>query len=126
MRTRSILAVLLLSAPVGAGAQTVTGAIRGVIEDPTSARVANARVDLERSGSSLSHHVTAGTRGEFRVEGLPPGSWRLKINAAGFATASADFTILISSTQDVTLTLQLPTVRQTAGVSATGSSVTGN
>ncbi len=127
MRTRSILAVLLLSllsAPVCVLAQTVTGAIRGVIEDPTSARVANASVDLERSGSSLTRHVTADAHGEFRVEGLPPGLWRLNINAPGFATASADVTILVSSTQDVAVTMRIPAVQQTAGVNATASSVT--
>jgi Carboxypeptidase regulatory-like domain len=124
MQTRSILAVLLLSAPLCARAQTVTGAIRGVIEDPSAARVANASIDLKRSGSSLTRHVTADAHGEFRVEGLPLGSWHVNINAAGFATASADVNILVSSTQDVTVTMRVSAVRQTAGVSATASSVT--
>ena len=124
MRTRSIVAVLLVSAPVGVRAQTVTGAIRGVIEDGTAARIANASVDLERSGSSLTRHVTADAHGEFRVEGLPPGSWRVHINAAGFATASTDVTILVSSTQELTVTMRMPVARQTAGVTATASSVT--
>ncbi len=113
-----------MSAPLHARAQIVTGAIRGVIEDATAARIANASVDLERPGSSLTRHVTADGNGEFRVDGLPPGSWRLNINAAGFATASADVDIHVSSTQDLTVTLRIPMARQTAGVSATASSVT--
>jgi hypothetical protein len=124
MRTRSILAVLLFSAPFCAPAQTVTGAIRGVIEDPTSARVAHATVDLDRDGSSLARHVAADAHGEFRVEGLPPGIWHLRVNATGFAPASSDVNILVSSTQDVTVTMRIPTVRQTAGVRANASSVT--
>jgi hypothetical protein len=124
MQTRSILVVLLLSAPLCAHAQTVTGAIRGVIEDPSAARVATASIDLKRSGSSLTRHVTADAHGEFRVEGLPPGSWHLSVNAGGFATASSDVNILVSSTQDVTVTMRVSAVRQTAGVSATASSIT--
>ena len=124
MRTRFILAALLLSAPVCVRSQTVTGAIRGVIEDATHARIAKASVDLERSGSALTRHVTADAHGEFRVEGLPPGAWHLSINAAGFATASADVNILVSSTQEVAVTLRIPRAQQTAGVNATASSVT--
>jgi hypothetical protein len=122
MQTRFLLAVLLLSAPVCA--QTVTGAIRGVVEDPTSARVANASIDLKRTGSSLTRHVKADAHGEFRVEGLPPGSWHLDVNAAGFATASSNVNILVSSTQDVAVTMRVSSLRQTTGVSATASSIT--
>jgi hypothetical protein len=124
MRTRPIVAVLLLAAPVFAYAQTVTGAIRGVVKDPSAARIANATIDLQRNGTSLTRHITADAHGEFRVEGLPPGSWHLSVNATGFATASSDVDILVSSTQDVTVTMRVPPVRQTAGVNATASSVT--
>jgi hypothetical protein len=123
MRTRSVLAVLVLSAPAAVLAQSVTGAIRGVVEDPSAARVANASVDLTRAGSSLTRHATADAHGEFRVEGLPPGEWHVSVNAAGFATASSDVNILLSSTQDVTVTMRIAAVRQTAGVSATASSI---
>ena len=124
MRTPSILILLVLSAPVCGRAQTVSGAIRGVIEDATSARIAHASVDLDRSGSALMRHVTADAHGEFRVEALPPGAWHLNITAAGFATASADVNIFVSSTQNVTVTMRIPPARQTAGVNATASSVT--
>ena len=124
MGIRSIAAVVVLSAPIYACAQTVTGAIRGVVEDPSAARVANASVDLQRAGSSLARHVTADAHGEFRVEGLPPGLWHLSVNAGGFATASSDVNILVSSTEDVTVTMRVSAVRQTAGVSANASSIT--
>jgi hypothetical protein len=123
MQTRSLVAVLLLSAPICGCAQTVTGAIRGVVEDPTTARVANASIDLERSGSSLARHVVADAHGEFRVEGLPPGLWRMSVSAAGFAEASSQVDILVSSTQDVTVILGVAAVRQTAGVHASASSI---
>ena len=119
-----MLAVLLLSVSVEARAQTVTGTLRGVIEDATAARIANASVDLERSGSSRTRHATADARGEFRVEGLPPGSWRLNINATGFAPASADVNILVSSTRNVNVTMRIPPARQTTDVHAITSSVT--
>jgi hypothetical protein len=124
MGIRSIAVVVVLSAPICACAQTVTGAIRGVVEDPSAARVANASIDLQRAGSSLARHVTADAHGEFRVEGLPPGLWHLSVNAGGFATASSDVNILVSSTEDVTVTMRVSAVRQTAGVSANASSIT--
>jgi hypothetical protein len=124
MGIRSIAAVVVLSAPICACAQTVTGAIRGVVEDPSAARVANASIDLQRAGTSLTRHVTADAHGEFRVEGLPPGLWHLSVNAGGFATATSDVNILVSSTEDVTVTMRVSAVRQTAGVTANASSIT--
>jgi hypothetical protein len=124
MQTRFLFAILLLSTPLCALAQTVTGAVRGVVEDPSAARVAHAVIDLKRNGSSVTRHVTADAHGEFRVEGLPPGSWRLSVNAPGFSTASSDVNILVSTTQDVTVTMRVSFVRQTAGVSASASSIT--
>ncbi len=124
MRTRCTFAFLLFSASACGRAQTVTGALRGVIQDPAAARVAKASVDLGRSESGLTRHVTADAHGDFRIEGLVPGLWHLKISAAGFATASTNVNILVSSTQDVTVTMRIPTARQTAGVNASSSSVT--
>lgn len=124
MRIRLAFAVFLLSISLDARAQTVSGALRGVVEDATAARIANASVELERSGSSLTRHVMADNHGEFRVEGLPPGPWHLEINAAGFATASADINILVSNMQDLAVTMRIPVTRQTAGASANASSVT--
>ncbi|AXC12626.1 Oar protein [Acidisarcina polymorpha] len=124
MQSRPLLVALVLSAALHIHAQSVTGAIRGMIEDPTSARVANATIDLRRADSSLVRHVTAEANGEFRVQGLQPGAWQLSINAPGFATASSDVNVLVSSTQVVTVTMRLVSVLQSAGVSATASSIT--
>jgi hypothetical protein len=50
--------------------------------------------------------------------------WHLSVNAGGFATATSDVNILVSSTEDVTVTMRVSAVRQTAGVTANASSIT--
>ncbi len=123
MQIRSMLALMLLSLSAFANGQTFSGALRGVVEDKTGARVGNAAIDLERDGLPERRHTVADRRGEFRIEGLAPGLWHLAVNAPTFATAVANVDIAVSSTQDVTVTLRVAPLAQSVGVSAAGSSI---
>jgi hypothetical protein len=114
---------MLLSLSAFANGQTFSGALRGVVEDKTGARVGNAAIDLERDGLPERRHTVADRRGEFRIEGLAPGLWHLAVNAPTFATAVANVDIAVSSTQDVTVTLRVAPLAQSVGVSAAGSSI---
>ena len=124
MQTRFLLAVLLLNFPLCARAQGVSGAIRGTIVDASAARVVGAEIDMRHSGSSLTRHVTSDRKGDFRVEGLLPGWWHVDVSEVGFATASSDVNIPVSSTQDVVVTMRLFALRDSVGINATASSIT--
>ena len=122
---RKALTCLLLMGVLATSlyAQNTTGALRGVIRDATSARIAHANVELRRDASSQSRHTVADAQGEFRIEDLAPGVWHLGVNASTFASATADIAISVSTTQDVTVTLRPASLQQSASVSATASSI---
>src|SRR5262249_16171312 len=63
-------------------------------------------------------------RGEFRLEDLPPGAYRVSVNATGFAEASADVQIVISSVAEITVRLKPATARQTVTVEGQAPSIT--
>ncbi len=66
----------------------------------------------------------ANDRGEFRIEGLPPGSYHVSATAKGFAEATADVDVAVSVVRDITVTLTLATGHETVNVLGNTSSIT--
>jgi hypothetical protein len=122
MKLSAILALLLFTSTLNA--QEVSGTLRGIVQDSTKARVAGAAIKLEQSGTSLTRLVTSDDRGEFRIDDLKPGSYRVTVTASGFADAAADVTIAVSTTRDLTVTMKPSAMQQTVGVRAVASSIT--
>src|SRR5271168_4911357 len=85
------LFVILLTATLHA--QNPRGSLRGTVQDATGARIAAARIVAQLSGSSMQREATSEGRGEFRLDDLLPGIYRINVSAAGFAAAQADVVI---------------------------------
>lgn len=114
----------LAALPPAMRAQNPRGALRGVVEDATGARVTSARIAVRASESSYERQVTTSPRGEFLVEDLPPGRYRVVVNAPGFAEAASDVNIAVSSVLEITVRLKPAPVRQTVEVTGQASSIT--
>jgi len=105
-------------------AQNANGALRGEVQDASGARVAGARVAVQSNGSSMTRETTADTRGEFRIDGLLPGSYRVIVTAKGFSQAAADVNVAVSLVRDITVTLDPERSRETVNVQSNTSSIT--
>lgn len=66
-------------------AQT-SGTITGTVEDQSGAVSVGARVQLAVEGQSKSQEVQTGVNGQFTFSRVPPGTFHLKVTAAGFNT----------------------------------------
>src|SRR6202790_3649064 len=86
------LAILLLLcaglAPYLA-AQNPRGTLRGVVQDSSGARIPGAKITVESAGLSTERQVEASERGEFRADGLLPGEYRVRVEAADFQVAES-------------------------------------
>jgi hypothetical protein len=120
----SLFLLLLVAFPALVRAQNANGALRGEIQDASAARVAAARVLVQSNGSSIRREARANERGEFRIEGLGPGSYRVTVTAKGFAEATADVEVAVSVVRDITVTLNPENPRETVNVQGTSSSIT--
>jgi len=125
-RARILAAIGLLSVftPCFLQAQNPNGALRGEVQDATGARIAGARVALQAAASSVSRMATANGQGEFRIEGLIPGSYRVQVTANGFAQATADVEVAVSIVRDISVTLKVEGRREGVHVQASPSSIT--
>jgi hypothetical protein len=79
------LAFLSILAAPGLHAQTAsTGAIKGTVTDSSGAVVPNATVTATDNETGAVRTVTSGGDGSFIVTVLPLGTYRLRVQAAGF------------------------------------------
>ena len=105
-------------------AQNPNGALRGEVQDASAARVPHAQVVVESNTSSMTRQATADDRGEFRIDGLLPGSYRVTVTAKGFDQASANVEVAVSLVRDVTVTLKPESGSETVNVRSNASSIT--
>ena len=92
------LLLLLLLAP-SINAQTYRGSIRGTVTDPNNAVIPAASLSLTRKETGEERTSTTNADGEYTISSLPPGSYTLKVTAAGFETLSRD--IVLNVNQEV-------------------------
>jgi hypothetical protein len=115
---------LILGACYGAGAQSTRGTLRGKVTDTSGGRIPFASVVVRAIDSSLQREITADARGEFRIDDLPPATYRVVVSANGFDDATSDATVVLSSAEDMAVTLRPPILRQTVVVQGQASSIT--
>ena len=124
MRTNLTAFLALAFFPTSLNAQNSSGSLRGSVQDSTGARVVGAIIEVEMPTSSRTRHVSSDDRGEFRVDDLMPGSYHVSVSARGFATATADVSIAVSTIRDITVAMKPSSVTQDIGVQAQSSSIT--
>jgi hypothetical protein len=105
-------------------AQNPRGSLRGTVQDATGARIPSAKIELQAADSSLRRESASEGNGEFRLDDLLPGAYRLTVKAPGFAPAQAEVAVAVSIVRDVTVTLKPATGRETVTVQGNSSSIT--
>ena len=131
MRFRPIRIVLLslvfISSMFSVGgilqAQTPTGALNGVVTDPSGGVIGKAAVRLTgASGASLD--TTTNRDGFYEFKGLVPGTYTLKAVAKGFAIfTEEDVQILAGKTQQLNIGLIIQIEEEKVEVSDSSSKV---
>ena len=58
-------------------AQNPRGSLRGTVQDPTGARIPSAKVVAQSTDSSMRREAVSEDRGEFRLDDLLPGAYRM-------------------------------------------------
>jgi hypothetical protein len=118
----SIFVLLLFSNPCFA--QDFHGSLMGAIEDASGASVPAAEVVVDLLGSSGRRVASSDRNGQFRLNDLPPGTYRVSIKAAGMEPAEATVSVDVSSARRIAVTLRPSTLRQAVNVEGSASSIT--
>src|SRR5205085_8956530 len=118
----ALLAAITLAAP--AAAQD-TGVVAGTVVDSTGQVVPGATVTLANENTGDVRTLVSNERGEFSFRALPPGSYSVKVELAGFRTIEQRNNVLNASGQlDVgRMRLEVGTLTEVVSVQATGTFV---
>lgn len=110
----------MLVLPVGLLAQGgSTGAITGVVQDPSGAVIPDAKIVVISEATGLTaRELKSTSAGTFWVTLLRPGKYRLEITAPGFAKCEAlDVEVRVTETTNVITNLKLGQATETITVS---------
>jgi hypothetical protein len=85
-RTHSFLLVLLITVCAGLlyGQGGANGTILGTVTDSSGAVLANVGVDVTNVATGVTNHAQTTSAGDFTVPYLPPGTYRVTVQAPGF------------------------------------------
>lgn len=122
MRERKSLLFLLLTlifAGVVSG-QTTSGSITGSVMDPQGAGVPNATVKITEDGKAFSLTAVTDDEGRFVFPIVPPGSYSMTIEAAGFKKQERKGIALIANDKLALGSLSLEVGAPTEVVTVTG------
>jgi len=117
-RFRWALMALVLCALFATGsvsAQTNgTGAVSGLITDPSAAVVAGAVVKVTNVSTSETRTTITTGQGTYRVTLLPPGQYTLEVTRHGFKlAASTDVQVVVAETTILNVKMEMGTLAQT-------------
>lgn len=65
---------------------TVTGGIRGAVNDPQGSAVPNATVKLTNTGTNKEETINTNDDGTYRFNNLQPGTYAIEITGSGFGS----------------------------------------
>ena len=97
-----LLVSLLCSLPVFAQSAAVTGEVA----DPSGAVLPNVKVNLTNSKTNATQRTTTNSAGIYNLQSVQPGTYKLVVEAAGFARYEQD-SVVVTATQSVTLNVKL-------------------
>jgi hypothetical protein len=117
MKLASVVLVCFFTFQMVSYAQSA-GAIRGSVQDPSGAVVADAKVELQNRVSHYSRSAKSDSRGNFEFENVPYNNYQLVVSASGFQSASQDLEVRSAIPVDLKIGLTIGAATATVTVEA--------
>src|SRR5262245_47800835 len=114
-------AILFASFSVCAWSQTQLATVFGTITDPSGAVVPEAQVTIVNQSTGLTREALTDMTGQYRVAGLPTGTYAVRVEKSGFQTQRREG-IALTSASEVMIGLSLTVGDQQQQVSVIASS----
>ncbi len=110
MRIAKLTSLLVLAGLLSAYvcAQSGTTSLRGTITDPNGAVIPGATVTLSNPQTGYSRTIKSSAQGEYQFLDVPPATYTVAADAAGFAKYKQDYvTLLVNTPAQLDLSMQV-------------------
>ena len=116
----SLISIMALSMPPLIMAQSAdTGALTGVIEDPSGFVISGAEITASNIATGQSRSRISGEDGSYSISLLPPGKYKVTVSAEGFQTAEfPSVTVNVTQTAALNCTLEVGMLSETVTISS--------
>jgi len=101
------LAVLLLVFSCTASAQVNTGSISGTVQDTSGAAIVGATVTITSVATSEQRSVTSGNSGQYTVQALLPGIYKVRASNPSFKTFETSVEVTVGAALTVNPQLEV-------------------
>src|ERR1700678_3100164 len=113
-----VIAIAALLCAPAMHAQTVTGAVTGIITDPSGAVVPGAKVVAHNMDTGVDSKATTNNTGSYNIKFLPIGRYQVSVEATGFGKETVPpFTLEILQTAAFNIQMKVGGADQTVNVS---------
>ena len=112
----AVFSLLMTMSQIAFG-QAVNGTLLGTVSDATGAAVANAKVTIKETSTSLSHESVTNGSGNYTFPDLPPGAYTVTVESTGFKKVTQEnVQILSNSSVRVDMSMQPGNVTESVTV----------
>src|SRR5271166_5854504 len=116
-RFAAFVVTLGLMLSTSMGAQQTSGSVQGKVTDPTGAIIIEAKMTLTNVETNVTLHQTSGSDGAYIFNFVPPGTYSLRAEFAGFKSSdTTGIVVTVNKTIDVNAVLQPGTVTESVEV----------
>ncbi|MGD0444097.1 MAG: TonB-dependent receptor [Edaphobacter sp.] len=113
-----VIAIATLLCAPALHAQTVTGAVTGIITDPSGAVVPAAKVVAHNMDTGVDSTATTNSAGSYSIKFLPIGRYQVSVQATGFGKETIPpFALEILQTATFNVQMKVGNAEQTVNVS---------
>ena len=117
---RALALLLAVSAlPITAGAQRITGTLRGLVTDPGGAVISGAQVTATNEQTGVIENTASTSSGNFEFPTLLPGPYSVKVHSEGFRdSVTKSVVVNANTTTDRNVVLTVGAASETVEVNA--------
>jgi Carboxypeptidase regulatory-like domain/TonB dependent receptor-like, beta-barrel len=121
---RAALLLGLLTLPIAASAQTVSGTITGIVKDASGAVLPGVTITLTHTATARQETLVTDSEGRYTSLPMPLGTYRIEASLTGFkASSRPGIPLTIDEVARIDFTLEVGTVQEVVEVAAEASLV---
>ena len=106
-----------------AWAQSGTTSLRGTVLDKSGAAVKADKIMLNSNERAFSRTTSSGSTGEFEFLQLPPGTYSLRVEVAGFKTYEQSIELLVNTPSTINAVLEVGNAKEVVEVRGESATV---
>ncbi len=118
MRANLGIAFVMLMLTAVAAHAGIFAVVRGVVHDPSHRPIQDAKVTLKSTQSEWRSEKTTDDQGEFTIDAVPAGTYKIRVERNGFQTVEQEFVVSSSTAPVLHIPMALAGVTEKTEVTA--------